>query len=136
MEIAEAAVGIESRLLEEVATVRAKARTICSAGVVRIPPLYGVVLPPGTSPLNGASTAASAGASTSTNQQRPATEPGPDLARRTAQVIRLAQLRAERDAIAAVAPHATRRLEALDVSVRLKVLEGRAVSPDRGLGLA
>jgi hypothetical protein len=59
----------------------------------------------------------------------------PDLARRTAQVVRLAQLRAERDALAAVAPDATRRLEALDLSIRLDALEAGARPQSRGLGL-
>ncbi|MDP9070080.1 MAG: AAA family ATPase [Actinomycetota bacterium] len=60
----------------------------------------------------------------------------PDLARRTAQVVRLAQLQAERDAVAAVVPEATRRLEALELSLRLQRLEAEAPQRQRGLGLA
>ena len=67
---------------------------------------------------------------------RPA-EPGqptrPDLARRATHAVRLAQLVAERDAVAAIAPEETRRIEALDVRVRLTRLE---VPANRGLGLA
>jgi conjugative relaxase-like TrwC/TraI family protein len=61
----------------------------------------------------------------------------PDLARRTAHVVRLAKVRAERDAVAAIAPEATRRLEALDLSLRLQRLElAEAPQRPRGLGLA
>jgi ATP-dependent exoDNAse (exonuclease V) alpha subunit len=67
---------------------------------------------------------------------RPA-EPGqptrPNLARRATRAVRLAQLVAERDAVAAIAPEETRRIEALDVRVRLTRLE---VPAQRGLGLA
>ncbi len=60
----------------------------------------------------------------------------PDLARRTANVIRMAQLRAERGAVAAVAPEAAHRLEALDLSLRLQRLEVAPPPRGRGLGLA
>ncbi len=60
----------------------------------------------------------------------------PDLARRTANVIRMAQLRAERGAVAAVAPEAAHRLEALDLSLRLQRLEVAPRPRGRGLGLA
>jgi hypothetical protein len=60
---------------------------------------------------------------------RPA-EPGqptrPDLARRVTNAVRLAQLVAERDAVAAIAPEETHRLDALDARVRLERFEPRA----------
>lgn len=59
----------------------------------------------------------------------------PDLARRTVSVMRMAQLRAERGAVAAVAPEA-HRLEALDLSLRLQRLEVAPPQRGRGLGLA
>ena len=64
-------------------------------------------------------------------------EPGqptrPDLARRATHAVRLAQLVAERDVIAAIAPEETRRIEVLGVRVRLARLE---VPAQRGLGLS
>lgn len=54
----------------------------------------------------------------------------PNLARRTESTLRLARLRAERDAVAAVAPDATRRLQTLDLSLRMTVLE--VAPPQRG----
>ncbi|MEA2825949.1 MAG: hypothetical protein QOG43_388 [Actinomycetota bacterium] len=64
-------------------------------------------------------------------------EPGqptrPDLARRAAHSVRLAQLVAERDAVAAIAPEETRRIDAFDARVRLARFE---VQAQRGLGLA
>ena len=64
-------------------------------------------------------------------------EPGqptrPDLARRATHAIRMAQLVAEREAVASIAPEETRRIDALDARVRLARLE---VPAWRGLGLA
>jgi conjugative relaxase-like TrwC/TraI family protein len=60
----------------------------------------------------------------------------PHLTPRVADVIRHARLRAERDAIATMAPDATRRFEALDASLRLQQLEADAPQRQRGLGLA
>jgi ATP-dependent exoDNAse (exonuclease V) alpha subunit len=60
----------------------------------------------------------------------------PCLAPRATGGIRLARLRAERNAIAAMAPEATARLEALDVSLRPQRLEVDAPQRQRGLGLA
>lgn len=60
----------------------------------------------------------------------------PDLTRRTAHNVRMAQLRAERGALAAVAPEATHRLEALDLALRLHALESGPPEQSRGLGLA
>ena len=65
------------------------------------------------------------------------TEPGqptrPDLARRATHAVRMAQLVAERDAVASIAPEETRRIDALDARVRLARLE---VPAWRGLGFA
>lgn len=60
----------------------------------------------------------------------------PLLARRTAGIVRMAQLRAERDAVAAVAPDAIRRLETLDLSLHLQRLEVEPRQPGRSVGLA
>jgi conjugative relaxase-like TrwC/TraI family protein len=60
----------------------------------------------------------------------------PDLSRRPARAVRMAQLRAERDAIAAVAPDASGRLHALELSLRLDALQAERHRPGRGLGLA
>jgi conjugative relaxase-like TrwC/TraI family protein len=60
----------------------------------------------------------------------------PHLARRVAAVIRLARLRAERDAVVAVAPEANGRLAALDASLLLQRVEVDAPERQRGLGLA
>ncbi len=59
----------------------------------------------------------------------------PNLARRTSWAIRQAQLRAEEEAVRAVAPWAEQRLRALEMQRRLDALE-RPPAPSRGLGLA
>ncbi len=69
-------------------------------------------------------------------QAGPGAQIRPELTRRTVHVVRMAELRAERDAIAAVAPDATGRLTALDMSLRLDALEAGRHEPRRGLGLA
>ena len=56
----------------------------------------------------------------------------PDLARRTDAAVRLARLRAERDAVAAVAPDAEGRLRVLDAQLRLERVAQPA--PARALG--
>ncbi len=58
----------------------------------------------------------------------------PNVARRTSWAIRQAQLRAEEEAVHAVAPWAEQRLRALEMQRRLDALEQPA--PSRGLGLA
>jgi conjugative relaxase-like TrwC/TraI family protein len=62
----------------------------------------------------------------------------PDLARRASLAIRAARLRAERDAVAAVAPDAEQRLRSLDLQIRLDALEAAPArpAPARGLGRA
>ncbi len=57
----------------------------------------------------------------------------PHLAPRTAKVVQVARLRAERDAVAAVAPDA--RLNALDMRLRLEALESDSRERPAGLGL-
>ena len=47
----------------------------------------------------------------------------PSLARRAESTLRLARLRAERDAVAAMAPHAEERLRSLDIRLRLSAQE-------------
>jgi hypothetical protein len=68
------------------------------------------------------------------------TSPGdgvrPHLVPRVAAVIRLARLRAERDAVVAGAPEANHRLAALDASLLLQRVEVDAPERQRGLGLA
>ncbi|WP_208029706.1 MobF family relaxase [Rhabdothermincola sediminis] len=59
----------------------------------------------------------------------------PNLARRTSWALRQAQLRAEEDAVRAVAPWAEHRLRALETQRRLDALE-QPPGPSRGLGLA
>ena len=59
----------------------------------------------------------------------------PNLSNRTTHAVRMARLRAERDAVSSVDPDATRRLEALDLSLRLCALEARGREHRRGLGL-
>lgn len=54
---------------------------------------------------------------------------------RVAAVIRLARRRAERDAVAAMAPEANERLDALEASLRLQRVEVDAPERQRGLGL-
>jgi hypothetical protein len=65
-------------------------------------------------------------------------EPGarrrPDLARVVDNAIRRARLRAERDAVRAVAPDAVQRLSALDIQLRLERVEMRSSGRMRGLG--
>jgi hypothetical protein len=56
----------------------------------------------------------------------------PCLARRTESTLRLARLRAERDAVGAVAPQAEQRLRSLDLQLRLTALE--VEPPARELG--
>ena len=56
----------------------------------------------------------------------------PDLARRTDAAVRLARLRAERDAVAAVAPDAEARLRVLDAQLRLERVA--QPKPARALG--
>ncbi len=60
----------------------------------------------------------------------------PDLARRADNTIRQAQLRAERDAVRAVAPDATERLRALDLQLRLERVGLPRSSKERGVGLS
>ncbi len=62
----------------------------------------------------------------------------PNLARRASLVIRAAGFRAERDAVAAVAPDAEQRLRSLDLQIRLDALEAAPArrAPDRHLGRA
>lgn len=59
----------------------------------------------------------------------------PGLVPRVAAVIRLARRRAERDAVAAMAPEANERLDALEASLRLQRVEVDAPERQRGLGL-
>jgi len=56
----------------------------------------------------------------------------PDLARRTDAAVRVARLRAERDAVAAVAPDAEARLRVLDAQLRLERVA--QPKPARALG--
>ncbi len=58
--------------------------------------------------------------------------PRPNLARRTDSAIRLARLRAEHDAVEAVAPDADARLAALRAQLRLEQV---VPAPSRGIGL-
>jgi len=63
----------------------------------------------------------------------------PDLARRADRALRHARLRAERDAVLAVAPDAVKRLQALDIQLRLDQVaqrppQGRRIGLDRHLG--
>jgi ATP-dependent exoDNAse (exonuclease V) alpha subunit len=56
----------------------------------------------------------------------------PSLAHRTESTLRLARLRAERDAVQAVAPSAEQRLRSLDLQMRLEAVGH--TPPSRGLG--
>jgi conjugative relaxase-like TrwC/TraI family protein len=58
----------------------------------------------------------------------------PSLARRTESTLRLARLRAEREAVQAVAPEAEARLRSLDLQLRLEQVAARPAS-SRGIGL-
>jgi hypothetical protein len=58
----------------------------------------------------------------------------PSLARRTESTLRLARLRAERDAVQAVAPEADARLRSLDLQLRLEQMTQRP-APERAIGL-
>jgi len=64
------------------------------------------------------------------------TKARPILAQRTKHAVFLAQLMAERDAIAEVAPDATDRLHAVDARIRLNTIEKEAGTAERGLSLA
>lgn len=57
----------------------------------------------------------------------------PNLAPRTENALRLARLRAERDAVQAVAPVADARLRSLDLQLRLEHV-GQRSAPGRALG--
>jgi len=57
----------------------------------------------------------------------------PSLARKTESTLRLARLRAERDAVQAVAPEAHARLRSLDLQFRLEHVAQRP-APGRSLG--
>lgn len=57
----------------------------------------------------------------------------PDLARRADNAVRHARLRAEQDAVQAVAPDAGQRLSALDIQLRLERVPQRP-QPERGIG--
>jgi conjugative relaxase-like TrwC/TraI family protein len=59
----------------------------------------------------------------------------PSLARRTESTLRVARLRAEREAVQAVAPDATNRLRSLDLQLRLEQVAQRP-APGRGIGLS
>lgn len=58
----------------------------------------------------------------------------PNLAHRTESTLRLARLRAERDAVQAVAPQADSRLRSLDLQLRLEQVAHRP-EPARGVAL-
>jgi ATP-dependent exoDNAse (exonuclease V) alpha subunit len=58
----------------------------------------------------------------------------PNLAHRTEITLRLARLRAERDAVQAMAPEADARLRSLDLQLRLEQVAQRP-APGRGIGL-
>lgn len=58
----------------------------------------------------------------------------PSLARRTESTLRLARLRAEREAVQAMAPEAETRLRSLDLQLRLEQVAQRP-APSRGISL-
>jgi conjugative relaxase-like TrwC/TraI family protein len=58
----------------------------------------------------------------------------PSLARRTESTLRVARLRAEREAVQAVAPEADARLRSLDLQLRLEAVAQRQ-APGRGISL-
>ena len=69
------------------------------------------------------------------DQATPGDHVRPRLVGRTTEAVRLARLKAERDAVAAVAPSAEGRLRALDLRIRLTTVAARPV-PGRGIGRA